>query len=188
MSLLLTTIGIVLVVVAGIFFIIYNTLITVRNNVSKAWANIDVLLEKRHDLIGNLVNTVKGYTQYERSVLVQVTELRTSWAKVQNDQNTQKKIDTSNQISSTLKTLFANVENYPQLKADQTFLELMKNLTEIEDQIADRREFYNDTVNEYNIKIKVIPFDIFAGMLKYQPMQFFQAPADEREPVNVDTG
>jgi LemA protein len=157
-----------------------------KNNVSKAWANIDVLLEKRHDLIGKLVDTVKGYMKYEKTVLTKLTAMRTSWAGVQGNDNVQNKIDTSNQITGTLKTLFADVENYPDLKADGTFLELQKALEEIENEIADRREFYNDTVNEYNIKIKVIPFNFFSRMLHYTPQPFFQAPEEAKQVVNAD--
>lgn len=178
--------GIVIVIFLAVLVVIYNTLVRLRNNIRKAWANIDVLLEKRYDLIGKLVDTVKGYEQYERTLLVQITSLRTSWSNVQGDTNTQNKMTTSNQISQTLKTLFANVENYPNLKADQTFLELQQALVSIENQIADRREFYNDTVNEYNIKISVIPFVFFSGMLKYSRMQFFEAPEASRGEVNVD--
>lgn len=175
----------VCVVLAGLFILIYNNLIRLRNNVNKAWANIDVLLQKRYDLIGNLVNTVKGYMAYEKTLLVKLTAMRTSWANVQEDDNRDNKIAASNQITTTLKTLFADVENYPDLKADQTFATLQQQLIQIEDQIADRREFYNDTVNEYNINIKIIPYDLFARLMGYTPIQFFQAPDAARQPVNV---
>lgn len=179
-------VGIIVIVLFGVFVVIYNTLIMLKNNVTKAWSNIDVLLEKRHDLIGKLVDTVKGYMKYERSVLTQLTAMRTSWTDVQNDNNVQNKIDTSNQITGTLKTLFADIENYPDLKADTTVLELQKALEQIENEIADRREFYNDTVNEYNIKIKVIPFNFFSGMLHYTAQPFFQAPNEAKQVVNAD--
>lgn len=177
----------VLVVVAGVLVIIYNTLITLKNNVAKAWANIDVLLQKRHDMISKLVDAVKGYESYEKSVLAKITSMRTTWMNVQQDSNVQNKMDASNQISRVLKTVFANVENYPDLKADTTFLELQKAIESIEDQIADRREYYNDTVNTYNIKIKIIPFNFFAGPLGYQQMPFFQAPDAAKENIRVDT-
>jgi LemA protein len=173
-----------IITVIGIFVIIFNTLVMLRNNVRKAWANIDVLLQKRHDLIGRLVETVKGYMQYEKTLLVKITALRTSWTDAQEQDDVQKKMNTSNQITNTLKTLFANVENYPALKADETFIELQKAITQMEDEIADRREFYNDTVNEYNIKIKIIPYLFFSGILKYERLPFFQAPEEARQPVS----
>jgi LemA protein len=91
----------------------------------------------------------------------------------------------SNQISGTLKTLFADVESYPDLKADSTFINLQQELVQIEDEIADRREFYNDTVNEYNIRIKIIPYDFFSGLMGYKAMPFFQAPDKDKQPVEV---
>jgi LemA protein len=185
LPILIAGLVIVAVVLVGLFIIIYNNLIRLRNNVNKAWANIDVLLQKRHDLIGNLVNTVKGYMKYEKSVLVKVTAMRTAWANVQNDDNRDSKMVASNQISGALKTLFANVENYPELKADSTFMNLQHELVQIEDEIADRREFYNDTVNEYNIRIKIIPYDFFSGMMGYKAMPFFQTPDNEKQPVVV---
>ncbi|MDE1860289.1 MAG: LemA family protein [Candidatus Micrarchaeota archaeon] len=188
MVLLITALEIILVVLAGVLVIIYNTLVSLRNNVSKAWANIDVLLEKRHDLIGRLVETVKGYMNYERSLLVQITAMRTSWSNVQQDRDPQNKMKASNQITAALKTVIANRENYPDLKTDNTFIELMQALTEIEDQIADRREFYNDTVNIYNTKIKVIPYNLLSGALHYAPLQYFSAPDQDRKQVDVDLG
>ena len=186
MDFLSTVIALIAIVLAGVFVIIYNTLITLRNNVRKAWANIDVLLQKRHDMIGKLVDTVKGYMQYEKTVLAKVTMLRTAWANVNDDPSHQSKMDTSNQISNTLKTLFANAENYPELKADETFLELQHALVQIENEIADRREFYNDSVNNYNVKIQVIPYNFFSGILKYAPLPFFQAPEDSKQTVKAD--
>ncbi|MCL5011590.1 MAG: LemA family protein [Candidatus Marsarchaeota archaeon] len=173
-----------IIVIIGVFVIIFNTLVMLRNNVRKAWANIDVLLQKRHDLIGRLVETVKGYMQYEKTLLVKITALRTSWSDVQEQDDIQKKMDASNQITNTIKTLFADVENYPNLKADETFMELQKAIIQMEDEIADRREFYNDTVNEYNIKIKIIPYAFFSGMLKYASLPFFQAPEEARKPAS----
>ena len=184
MDLILDIVIVLIITLVGVFIIIFNTLVMLRNNVRKAWANIDVLLQKRHDLIGRLVETVKGYMQYEKTLLVKITELRTSWVEVQ-EGDIQKKMNASNQITNTLKTLFANIENYPNLKADETFQELQKAIIQIENEIADRREFYNDTVNEYNIKIKIIPYTFFSGLLKYEPLPFFQAPEEAREPVSV---
>ncbi|MGA3020366.1 MAG: LemA family protein [Candidatus Micrarchaeales archaeon] len=186
MSILLTAGAIVIVILAGLFVLIYNNLIRLRNNVTKAWSNIDVILKKRHDLIGNLVETVRGYMKYEKTLLVKVTALRSTWADVEGDNDIGNKMQASNQISASLKTLFADVENYPDLKADQSFTTLQQELIEIENEIADRREFYNDSVNEYNIKIAIVPYDFFSGMLKYKPMPFFEAPEGERGAVKVN--
>jgi LemA protein len=185
MALLEIIVILAVVIVGGFFFIIYNSLVVVRNNVNKAWSDIDVLLEKRYDLIGNLVSTVKGYMKYEKSVLVQVTAMRMAWSNVQGN-NVQDKMDTSNQISNTLKTLFADVENYPDLKADQTFMQLQNALVDIENQIADRREYYNDSVNIYNIKISIIPNNLFAGSLGFRPLSLFKAPEEAEQVVKVD--
>jgi LemA protein len=186
MSLLSTAAAIIVVILAGLFVLIYNNLVRLRNNVTKAWSDIDVLLKKRHDLIGNLVETVKGYMKYEKTLLVKVTELRSTWTDVEGEDNIGNKMQASNQISASLKTLFANVENYPDLKADQSFTTLQQELIEIENEIADRREFYNDSVNEYNIKIAIIPYNFLAGMLKYKPMLFFEAPEGEKGAVKVN--
>ncbi len=178
--------GIIVVVLLGVIVIIYNTLVSLKNNVGKAWADIDVLLEKRYDLIGKLVDVVKGYAKYEKSVLVQITNLRTAWSGVQDSTDATDKMSASNQISQGLRTLFANVENYPNLKADDTFLQLQKALVEIEGEIAGRREFYNDSVNEFNIKIKVVPYVFFSNAMGYKPFAFFQAADEAKNPVKVD--
>lgn len=184
MAILLAAIILICIVLAGLIVLIYDNLIRLRNNVNKAWSNIDVLLQKRHDLIGNLVNTVKGYMRYEKTVLIKLTEMRTAWASVQNGEP-DSKMAASNQITGTLKTLFADVEGYPDLKADTTFMNLQQQLIEMENEISDRREFYNDTVNEYNIHIKIIPYNFFSGLLGYKPIPFFQAPEGSKEPVKV---
>ncbi len=185
MAILLAAIILICIVLAGLIVLIYDNLIRLRNNVNKAWSNIDVLLQKRHDLIGNLVNTVKGYVRYEKTVLVELTRMRAAWASVQND-GLDGKMAASNQISGTLKTLFADVEGYPDLKADTTFTNLQQQLIETENAIADGREFYNDTVNEYNINIKIIPYNFLSGLLGYKPMSLFKAPEGSKEPVKVD--
>lgn len=183
MYLLDAAFGIVAVILLVLFAIMYNALVTLRNNVNKAWSNIDVLLEKRHDLIGKLVDTVKGYMKYEKTVLVEVTEMRTAWADVQGSRDRQAKIDASNDITDTLRELFADVEGYPELKADQAFAGLQKALVEIENEIADRREFYNDSVNEFNIKMQVVPYSLFSRLLGYAPLPFFKADGEARKPV-----
>ncbi|MCL5011658.1 MAG: LemA family protein [Candidatus Marsarchaeota archaeon] len=185
-TILTFAIGIFLVIIAGLIILIYNTLINVKNNVNKAWANIDVLLEKRHDLIGQLVETVKGYMKYEKNVLEEVTKLRGQWEGIQDDSDNQNKMNTSNQISQALKSIFAVAENYPNLKTDQQFQELQKAITNLENQIADRREFYNDAVNAYNIKIQVIPYNLFSSLMRLQNLPYFQAPEEVKKPVKTE--
>ena len=179
----------VVLILIGTFVSIYNVLVTLSNNVKKAWADIDVLLEKRHDMLGKLMDTVSGYAKYERSVLTQVTKARTAWMGAQKG-TVQNKIDASNQISTALKSIFAVAENYPDLKADNNFMQLQQAITGIESQIADSREYYNDAVNSFNIRIQQIPYNIFAGMLHYTPQPLFKASEEEKQDVKIqfDTG
>lgn len=184
-DLIIAGVVIVLIIIFGIFIMIYNTLVTLNNNVKKAWANISVLLEQRHDELGKLIDTVRGYKNYEQSVLTQVTSLRTQWMNAKPD-DIKGKIDTSNQISTALKSIFATAENYPDLKADNSFIQLQQRISDLETQIAGRREFYNDSVNAFNIKIAIIPYNFFSGMLHYTAQPLFQAPADVTADVKVD--
>jgi LemA protein len=177
-------VAVVIIILVGIFFVIYNGLITLSNNVKKAWADIDVLLQKRHDLIPNLVETVSSYAKYEKGVMTQVTSLRSAWQNIKPD-DIQGKIDTSNQITTALKSVFAVAENYPDLKANQNFLSLQQSLSDIETQIADRREFYNNAVNDFNIRIQQIPYNIFAGMMHFIKQPLFSASEEEEQPVQV---
>lgn len=184
-SLLLVTIGFVLAMILAFFVIIYNTLVALRNNLGRASADIDVLLEKRYDMIGRLADVVKGYATYEKSVLVQVTGLRTQWMSAK-DGNMNQKMEQSNQISQALKSIFADVENYPDLKANTNFMQLQSEIYEIETQIADRREFYNDSVYALNTKIQQIPYSLIAGSLGFYAGQFLQVPDDQKQPVDIN--
>lgn len=179
--------GLVALIAVVLAFMVYNNLIRLRNNVTRAWSNVDVLLQKRHDLIPNLINVVKGYKQYEQTLLVKLTQMRSLSTQIQNSDNVQNKAAASDQISSTFKTLFANVEKYPQLKSDNLFMQLQGQLVEIENEIADSRQFYNDSVKVYNTSISVVPNSLFASILKYTAMQYFQASDSEMQNVNVST-
>ncbi len=183
-SILEVVAGFVALMIAIAVIVVYNSMVVLRNNISAASADIDVLLEKRHDLIGSLVDTVRGYAAYEKGVLTRITQLRTSWSQAE-DRDINEKMEASNQISAALKTVFAVSENYPDLKADQTFMELQRQITEIENQIADRREFYNDSVKDFNIMIQQVPYRFLAEALKYQKMTFLQVPDSEKGPVGV---
>ena len=172
---------IVLVIIWAIA--IYNGLITLKNRVDEAWSDIDVQLKRRYDLIPNLVNTVKGYAAHEKEVFEKVTEARTQ---AMSAGSAQEKAQAENALSGTLKSLFAVAENYPDLKANQNFLELQRELTDTEDKIQAARRFYNGNVRDFNIKIESFPNNIFAGMLHFTKRDFFEGNGEEKEPVKVE--
>lgn len=175
---------IILVVVAIVVILMYNGLVQSRNKVDNAWSQIDVQLQRRFDLIPNLVEAVKGYMQHEESVLTKVTELRTSWA---NAQTVSEKAELDNQLSGALKTIMAVSENYPDLKASQNFNTLQEELRSTENKISYARQFYNDSVTMYNTKLQVIPTNIIAGMFNFQPKELFKTDSEEaRQNVKVD--
>ncbi|MBP3830801.1 MAG: LemA family protein, partial [Clostridia bacterium] len=142
---------IVLVLIVGFVISVYNGLVRSKMNVENAWSQIDVQLQRRFDLIPNFVETVKGYMSHEKETLEKITELRTSWA---NAKSVNDKINLDNEISSTLKTIMAVSENYPDLKANQNFMKLSEELTNTENKISFSRQFYNDTVTIYNTKLQ----------------------------------
>ena len=162
---------------------IYNGLIRLKNRVDEAWSDIDVQTKRRYDLIPNLVNTVKGYAAHEKEVFEKVTEART---RAMGAQSTADKAQAENMLSQTLKSLFAVAENYPDLKANENFLELQRELTDTEDKIQASRRFYNGNVRNFNIKIQVFPNNIFAGMLGFTSREFFEAEGGEKEAVKVE--
>ena len=180
---------IILIVVIIIFIIatiigIYNSLVALRNKVKNAWSQIDVQLQRRFDLIPNLVETVKGYMGYESDVLTQVTELRTSWA---NAGSIAEKAELDNQLSGCLKTIMAVSENYPDLKANASFLDLQDELKNTENKITFSRQFYNDSVTMYNTKLQTIPTNIIAGMFNFKEEELFKVESDEaRKNVKID--
>ncbi len=161
----------------------YNGLIRLKNRVDEAWSDIDVQLKRRYDLIPNLVNTVKGYATHERELFEKVTEART---RAMGAGNAMDKAQAENALAGTLKTLFAVAENYPQLKANENFLELQKELTDTEDKIQASRRFYNGNVRDFNTKIEIFPTNIFAGMLNFTKRDFFEAKEEEKEAVKVE--
>ena len=173
------------VVVVLILWVIsaYNGLVTLRQRVKNAWSQIDVQLQRRFDLIPNLVETVKGYTGHEESVLTKVTELRTSWAKAS---TVHEKAELANQLSNTLKTIMAVSENYPDLKANQNFSELQEELQNTENKISYSRQFYNDIVTKYNTKLQVFPDNLIASMFHFESEELFKVDSDEtRKNVKV---
>jgi len=162
---------------------IYNRLITLRNRAKEAWSDIDVQLKRRYNLIPNLVETVKGYASHERELFEKVTEART---RAMGAQTMKEHSKTENMLSSTLKSLFAVAENYPQLKAAGNFLELQRELRDTEDKVQASRRFYNGNVRDLNIKIERFPEKIIASSFNFKKMDFFEIEeAAAREPVKV---
>jgi len=163
----------------------YNRLIAFKNRTKEAWADIDVQLKRRYDLIPNLVETVKGYATHEREVFEKVTEART---RAMGTQSLKEKGEAENFLSQTLKSLFAVAENYPQLRASENFLELQRELTDTEDKIQAARRFYNGNVRDMNIAIETFPANIIAGIFHFVKIDFFEigeAEAQAKEPVKV---
>lgn len=170
-----------LIVIASIA--IYNNLIQLRNRCENAWAQVDVQLRRRYDLIPNLVETVKGYAQHEREVFERVTEART---RALNASTIAEQGQAENQLTSALKSLLAVVENYPELKANQNFLLLQEELAGTESKIAFARQFYNDSVMKYNIRLQVFPSRLIAQWFGFKPKEYFEIEeAEAREPVKV---
>jgi LemA protein len=162
--------------------ILYNGLIRLRNENDRAWANIDVLLKQRHDEIPNLVETVKGYMQHEQQTLLAVTQAR---AASMNAASISQKALADLKMANALRGLFAVAENYPQLKANENFLKLQNRISELEERIADRREFFNDDVNSYNTRIGQIPDVFVASFMELKPRAFFKVSDEDRKLVEV---
>lgn len=176
---------IVAILVVILFWIItnFNSLVVLKNRAKEAWADIDVQLKRRYDLIPNLVETVKGYATHERELFEKVTQARVSAMSATGLKN---KAEAENVLSDTLKSLFAVSENYPDLKASQNFLELQRELTDTEDKIQAARRFYNTNVRDLNIKIEVFPANIIANIFGFKQMELFQTANEaERQPVGV---
>ena len=176
---------VVVLVVVGVFvyFItIYNSLVRLRNDIDKAWANIDVLLKQRHDELPKLIETCKGYMQYEQKTFQLITEARTAFMRAN---TVAEKAQADNLITGALKSLFAVAENYPELKANNDFMQLQNRISELEEKIADRREFFNDDVNTYNIRIQQLPDVFIARMMSLQHKDLFKVAEEDRRDVEV---
>lgn len=173
---------VIIVVIAFILFGLYNSIITAKIRVSEAFSQIDVQLKRRADLIPNLVETVKGYAKHEKEIFEEVTKARSELVSAK---GTQDKADANNQLSKTLKSLFAVAENYPTLKASDNFKELQDELEDTENKIAYARQFYNGMVRDYNTSLSVFPGNIFANLFGFKPAEFFGATEEEKKPVKV---
>jgi LemA protein len=178
------TILLIILVILGVFIIgTYNSLIKGKIRVKEAWADIDVQLKRRYDLIPNIVETVKGYASHEKELFEKVAELRT---RAMGAKMGKEKFEAENQLSETLKTLFAVVENYPELKANQNFLDLQRELIDTEDKIQAARRFYNGVVRDYNIMRLVFPKNIIASLFGFKEEPLFEIKEEiERETPKV---
>ncbi len=162
---------------------VYNGLIKFRNRTDEAWSDIDVQLKRRYDLIPNLISTVKGYAKHERELLEKVTKARTA---AMGAQEPGEKAEAENMLTGALKSLFAVAENYPDLKANQNFLELQRELSDTENKIQAARRFYNGNVRDFNTKIQVFPNNMIAGALGFKQYDFFEIEGGEKELVKVE--
>lgn len=171
------------VILAAFVVAVYNSLISLKNKTEEAWADIDVQLKRRYDLIPNLVETVKGYAKHEKATFEKITEMRSTAMQAGTPAE---KAKAENMLTETLKSLFAVAENYPDLKANQNFLDLQGQLSQIEETIQQSRRYYNGNVRDFNIKIETFPNNMIAGMLGFKKFDFFEvAEAKERENVQV---
>ena len=174
---------IVIAVIVIAVIVMYNGFIKLKNNCEEAFATMDVYLKKRYDLIPNLVETVKGYATHEKETLTKVIEARNM---AQGAATVEEKIAGENQLQGTLKSLFAIAENYPDLKANQNFLDLQDQLKKVEEDIANSRKYYNAVVKQFNVKCEAFPSNIIAGIFKFEKNAMFEVDsAEERQNVKV---
>ena len=173
-----------IIVIAVIMYSVglYNKLVAFKNNIDRSFSNIDVLLKQRHDELPKLIETCKGYMQYEQKTLQAVTEARTAFMRATTPAE---KAQADNLVSGALKTLFAVAEKYPDLKANTNFMQLQGRITELETKIAAQRGAYNEDVNAFNIRIAQVPANFVAGFMGLQPHALFQVAEADREDVKV---
>ncbi len=162
---------------------IYNGLITLKNDIDKSWSNIDVLLKQRHDELTKLLDVCKGYMQFEKATFENIAKARSMYTAAT---TVDQKAQADQAVSSAVRGLFAVAENYPELKTNTSFMQMQGRITEIENSIADRREFYNDTVNTFNIRIAVVPDMFVAGMMHLQPHELFKVAEADKADVKMD--
>ena len=181
---LLVVLGALIAATVGAVML-YNRLVALRMHTIEAWADIEVQLKRRYDLIPNLIETVKGYASHEDKVFEEVTKARTA---AMTSNTPAEHAQTENMLAGALKTLFAVAENYPQLRAAENFMQMQRDLTDTEDKIQAARRFYNGNVRDLNIVIETFPSNIVAGLFMFKKMEFFdlEATPEQREPVKVD--
>ncbi len=163
-------------------FVIYNGLIVLKENMKKSWANIDVILKQRHDELPKLISVCESYTEFETGILTQLIQSRERYV---NADTVGEKAKASGQITAGLGKLFAVAENYPELKSNKNFMQLQGRISHLEESLADRREFYNDSVNNYNIRIQQIPDVFIAGFMRLREAEMFEVSEEERRDVDV---
>jgi LemA protein len=178
----LAVLAIIVIVIIMYFVGLYNGLVTFKNNIDRSFSNIDVLLKQRHDELPKLIETCKGYMQYEQKTLLAVTEARTAFMRATTPAE---KAQADNMVSGALKTLFAVAEKYPDLKANTNFMQLQGRITELETKIAAQRSSYNEDVNAFNIRIAQVPANLIAGFMGLQPHALFQVAEADREDVKI---
>ncbi len=177
----------IIFIAVGVLFILYivgmyNGFIILKTRIEEALSGIDVQLKRRADLIPNVIETVKGYAKHEKELFENVTKARTSFLHAK---TVHEKADANNQMTETLKSIFAVAEGYPDLKANANFQELQRQLEDTEDKIAYSRQFYNGNVLDYNAKVKTFPSNMIAGMFGFAVYEFFQATGEERKNIEV---
>lgn len=179
---LIITLGFLFVIVACIVYLatLYNGLIALKNDIDKSWANIDVLLKQRHDELSKLLDVTKGYADFERETLTKITQARSQY---QQAVTVDQKAQADQSMTSALRGFFAVAENYPDLKANANFMQLEQRITALENQIADRREFYNDNVNTFNIRIQQVPDTFVASFMSLTPRAMLKV--DEADKADV---
>ncbi len=170
------------VLILGFVIAMYNSLVQLRVRADSAWSDIEVQLKRRHDLIPNLVETVKGYAGHEKGTFENIAKFRSQAMQASTPAD---KAAAENQLTGALKSLFAVAENYPELKASEEFTQLQNSLSQTEDAIQNSRRYYNAVVRDFNTKIQSFPTNILAGMFGFQPRQFFETTETDREPVAV---
>lgn len=173
----------VLVIIAGTIIAIYNNLVTKQKRVNNAWAQIDVQLKRRADLIPNLIETVKGYAKFERKVLTEVTQARTA---IMGAKTPKQSADGENMLAGALKTIFAVAEAYPQLKANENFKSLQEEFATTENKVSYARQFYNDIVLSFNTDIAIFPNNVFAGMFGFKAREYFEISEADKKPIKAD--
>lgn len=181
MDISIILIGIIAVILIYVW-VVYNSLVTAKLRIKEAWAQIDVQLKRRTDLIPNLIETVKGYAKHEKELLENVTKARSD---LMHANTAQQKAEANNFLTDTLKSLFAVAEAYPDLKASQNFMALQQELTDTENKIAYSRQFLNSNVLDYNTKLGVFPSSLVAKMFNFKEADFFETSEEEKKPVKV---
>lgn len=176
------TLGFLFVIVAFVAYLatLYNGLVALKNDIDKSWANIDVLLKQRHDELTKLLDVTKGYANFERDTLTRITQARSQY---QQAVTVDQKAQADQSMTSALRGFFAVAESYPDLKANANFMQLEQRITQLENQIADRREFYNDCVNTFNIRIQQVPDTFVASFMRLTPRTMLKVSEEEKTDV-----